>query len=108
MRVFTLCVCEKFQWVSIYFDQFICSHYGLENLFHMKVKRDFKRHLFVGRQKKAIELCFSYLNRKVQTNKLQADAKIQAVLDYFKGLIQRKNKRLILLDKLVSLEARTL
>ena len=55
-----------------------------------------------------IELCFYHLQRKVQTNEFQEDAKIPAVLDYFMGLIQRKNKRLVSLDRLVSLEARTL
>ena len=42
--------------------------------------------------------------RKVQTNEFQADTKIRAVLDYFMGLIQRRNKRLVSLDRLVSLE----
>ena len=37
-------------------------------------------------------------------NEFQADAKIRAVLDYFMGLIQRRNKRLVSLDSLVSLE----
>ena len=40
----------------------------------------------------------------MQTNELQPDAKIRAVLDYFMGLIQRRNKRLVSLDRLVSLE----
>ena len=40
----------------------------------------------------------------MQTNEFQADAKIRAVLDYFMGLIQRRNKRLVSLDRLVSLE----
>ena len=44
----------------------------------------------------------------MQTNELQEDANIRAVLDYFIGLTQRKNKRLVSLDRLVSLEARTL
>ena len=51
-----------------------------------------------------IELCFNSLQRKVQTNEFQADAKIRAVLDYFMGLIQRRNKRLVSLDRLVSPE----
>ena len=51
---------------------------------------------------------FYHLQRKVQTNEFQEDANIRAVLDYFMGLTQRKNKRLVSLDKLVSLEARTL
>ena len=37
-------------------------------------------------------------------NEFQADAKIRAVLDYFMGLIQGRNKRLVSLDRLVSLE----
>ena len=41
-------------------------------------------------------------------NEFQEDAKIRAVLDYFMGLIQRRNKWLLSLDRLVSLEARTL
>ena len=40
----------------------------------------------------------------MQTNEFQADAKIRADLDYFMGLIQRRNKRLVSLDRLVSLE----
>ena len=44
----------------------------------------------------------------MQTNEFQEDAKIHAVFDYFVGLTQRKNKRLVSLDRLVSLEARTL
>ena len=36
-----------------------------------------------------IELCFYHLQRKVQTNEFQEDAKIPAVLDYFMGLIQQ-------------------
>ena len=43
----------------------------------------------------------------MQTNEFQEDANIRAVLDYFMGLSQRKNKRLVSLDRLVSLEART-
>ena len=39
----------------------------------------------------------------MQTNEFQADAKIRAVLGYFMGLIQRRNKRLVSLDRLVSL-----
>ena len=59
-------------------------------------------------QKSTIELCFYHLQRKVQTNEFQEDANIPAVLDYFMGLIERKNKRLVSLDRLVSLKARTL
>ena len=66
------------------------------------------RHLFDKSQKRTIELCFYHLQRKVQTNEFQEDANIRAVLDYFMGLTQRKNKRLVSLDRLVSLEARTL
>ena len=44
----------------------------------------------------------------MQTNKFQEDANIRAVLAYFVGLTQRNNKRLVSLDRLVSLEARTL
>ena len=66
------------------------------------------RHLFDKGQKRTIELCFYHLQRKVQTNEFQEDANIRAVLDYFMGLTQRKNKRLVSLDKLVYLEARTL
>ena len=52
-----------------------------------------------------IELCFNSLQSKlVQTNEFQADAKIRAILDYFMGLIQRRNKRLVSLDRLVSLK----
>ena len=40
----------------------------------------------------------------MQTKEFQADAKIRAVLDYFMGLIQRRNKQLVSLDRLVSLE----
>ena len=47
---------------------------------------------------------FNSLQQKVQTNELQADAKIGAVLDYFMGFIQRRNKMLVSLDRLVSLE----
>ena len=53
-------------------------------------------------------LCFYHLERKVQTNEFQEDANIRAFLDYFVGLTQRNNKRLASLDRLVSLEARTL
>ena len=42
----------------------------------------------------------------MQTNEFQADAKIRAVFDYFMGLIQRRNKRLVSFDRLVSLETR--
>ena len=41
-------------------------------------------------------------------NEFQKDSNIRAVLDYFMGLTQRKNKRLVSLDRLVSLEARKL
>ena len=37
-------------------------------------------------------------------NEFQADAKIRAVHDYIMGLIQRRNKRLVSSDRLVSLE----
>ena len=66
------------------------------------------RHLFDESQNRTIELCFYHLQRKVRTNKFKEDANIRAVLDYFMGLTQRKNKRLVSLDSLVSLEARTL
>ena len=66
------------------------------------------QHLFDESQKRTIELCFYHLQRKVQTNEFQEDANIRAVLDYFMGLTQRKNKSLVSLDRLVSLEARTL
>ena len=55
-----------------------------------------------------IELCFYHLQRKVQTNEFQEGADIRAVLDYFIRLTQLKNKSLVSLDRLVSLEARTL
>ena len=41
----------------------------------------------------------------MQTNELQADAKIRAALDYFMELIQRMNKCLLSSHRLVSLEA---
>ena len=66
------------------------------------------RPLFDESQKRTIELCFYHLQRKVQTNEFQEDTIIRAVLDHFMGLTQRKNKRLVSLDRLVSLEARTL
>ena len=40
----------------------------------------------------------------MQTNEFQADAKIGTVPDYFMGPIQRRDKRLVSLDRLVSLE----
>ena len=68
----------------------------------------FESALFDESQKRTIELCFYHLQRKVQTYEFQEDANIRAVLDYFMGLTQQKNKRLVSLDRLVSLEARTL
>ena len=59
-------------------------------------------------RKERLNCVFNSLQRKVQTYEFQADAKIPVVLDYFKELIQRKNKRLVSLDRLVSLKARTL
>ena len=67
-----------------------------------------KRHLFDESKKRTIELCFYHLQKKVQTNEFQEDANIRAVLNYFMGLTQRKNKRLVSLYRLISLEARTL
>ena len=55
-------------------------------------------------RKKRLNCVINSHQRKVQTNEFQADAKIRAVLDYFMGLIQRRNKRLVSLDRLVSLE----
>ena len=54
--------------------------------------------------KKRLKCVFNSLQRKVQTNEFQTDAKIKAVLDNFMGLIQRRDKRLVSLDRLVSLE----
>ena len=59
-------------------------------------------------RKKRMNCVFNSLQRKVQTNEFQADAKIRAVLDCFMGLIQRRNKRLVSLDRLVSFEPETL
>ena len=59
-------------------------------------------------RKERLNCVFDHLQRKVQTNEFREDANIRAVLDYFMGLTQRKNKRLVSLDRLVSLEARTL
>ena len=55
-------------------------------------------------RKKRLNCVFNSLQMKVQTNKFQADAKIRAIHDYFMGLIQRRNKQLVSLDRLVSLE----
>ena len=59
-------------------------------------------------RKERLNCVFSNLQKIVQMNKFQADAKISVVLDYFMGLAQHRIKRLVSLDRLVSLEARTL